>query len=61
MRIKCSSKSTRSLGLKGRTAVFDEDGFATVAKELGTELAAAYPDHVEVVKEKSTRNQSTEE
>tara|TARA_R110000824_G_scaffold397023_1_gene599286 strand:- start:732 stop:914 length:183 start_codon:yes stop_codon:yes gene_type:complete len=55
MKIKCTNPATRSLGIKGRTATF-HGGIATVSKELGEALTAAYPDHVEVVAEKATRN-----
>ena len=60
MRIKCSNRATRKLGLNGEVAEFDNKGIATVSKELGDALAAAYPDHVEVVSE-ATRKSSTKE
>jgi len=55
MRIKCSNPATRKMGMNGQVAEFDEEGYATVTKELGEALVAANPDHVEVVSEKATR------
>jgi hypothetical protein len=60
LKIKCNNEVTRSLGLNGEIAHFDEKGIATVSKELGEALAAAYPDYVEVVKEKATRKSNKE-
>lgn len=51
MKIKCNNPATRSIGMKGKTASFDKDGYATVTKEFGKALAAAHPEHIEIVDE----------
>jgi hypothetical protein len=61
MRIKCTRSGTKALGWHGYAAEFDKDGFATVDKEVGEALVAAYPDTVEVVEKKTARKSSTEE
>ncbi len=61
MKIKCTRAGTKALGWHGHAAEFDEKGFATVEKEVGEALAAAYPDIVEVVEKKTTRKSSTQE
>ncbi len=61
MRIKCTREGMTALGAGGFAAEFDEKGFATVEKEVGEALAAAYPNIVEVVEKKTTRKSSTEE
>lgn len=61
MKIKCSNSATKKLGLNGEAAEFNDKGIATVSQKLGEALAAAYPDHVEVVPEKATRKSKKEE
>ena len=58
MKIKCTREGTTALGAKGLAAEFDEEGFATVDKDVGEALREAYPDIVEVV-EKMTKKSST--
>ncbi len=60
MKIKCTKKGTKEIGAGGHSAKFDDKGFATVDKEVGEALVAAFPNHVEVV-EKTTRKQPTKE
>jgi hypothetical protein len=54
MKLKCNHEGTKGLRVGKHRAVF-VNGVATVSKESGDALAAAYPDHVEVVKETTTR------
>ncbi len=61
MKIKCTREGITTRGAGGHVAEFDEKGFATVEKEVGEALAAAYPDIVEVVEKKATRKSSTQE
>lgn len=58
MKIKCTRAGMKALGHHGHSAQFDKDGFATVEKEVGDALAAAYPEIIEVVKEKKTTRKS---
>lgn len=60
MKIRCSNPATRMLRITEGTASFDVNGYATVPKELGEALAAAYPNHIEVVKQKATRKSKEE-
>lgn len=59
MKIKCTRAGMKALGHHGHHAEFDKDGFATVEKESGEALAAAYPDIIEVVKEKKATRKPT--
>ncbi len=61
MKIKCTNKGTKAIGAGGYSAEFDEKGFATVDKEAGEALVAAYPEMLEVVESKATRKASTKE
>ena len=61
MRIKCTRKGTKALGWHGHAAEFDSDGFATVEKEVGEALVAAYPNMVEAVEKKTARKSPTKE
>jgi hypothetical protein len=61
MKIKCTREGMTALGAGGFAAEFDKDGFATVEKEVGEALAAAYPKLVEVVEKKTARKSPTKE
>jgi hypothetical protein len=60
MKIKAKA-GTKAMGAGGHSVEFDEKGFATVEKEVGEALVAAFPRSVEVVEKKATRKSSTEE
>jgi hypothetical protein len=59
MKLK-ASKGTKAMGAGGHSVEFDKDGFATVEKEVGEALVAAFPSRVEVV-EKTTRKSPPKE
>jgi len=61
MKIRCTKAGMTAVGVGGELVEFDTKGFATVEKEVGEAVVAAYPRIVEVVEAKTTRKPSTKE